>query len=177
MPIAFRLPRAATALVLLGLLGSGAAGAVDAPLRTAVDANFPPHAFTRLDGTLDGFQIDLGAALSRVLHRPVEVEGGNFAGLIPAMNAGRYDFLLAPVTATKERAENMLFTEGYLFTAFQFGIHKGATPITALDQLSPRPPTSCAAAAGRWNWTFGGGSPGGWPASRWRCCDCPAGGW
>ncbi len=69
------------------------------------------------------------------MHRPVEVEGGNFAGLIPAMNSGRYDFLLAPVTATQERAENMLFTEGYLFTAFQFGIHKGTAPITGLDQI------------------------------------------
>ena len=132
---AFPLLRAATGLLPLALLASGAARAAEAPLHTAVDANFPPHAFTRLDGTLDGFQIDLGAALGRVLHRPVEIEGGNFAGLIPAMNAGRYDFLLAPVTATKERAENMLFTEGYLFTAFQFGIHKGTAPITSLDQL------------------------------------------
>lgn len=135
MPLAFCLPRAAAAFLLLGLLASGAARAADTSLHTAVDANFPPHAFTRLDGKLDGFQIDLGAALGRELHRPVEIDSGNFAGLIPAMNAGRYDFLLAPVTATKERAENMLFTEGYLFTAFQFGIHKGAAPITALDQL------------------------------------------
>ena len=135
MPLTFRLPHAAMVFLLLGLLPLGAAHAADTPLHTAVDANFPPHAFTRLDGTLDGFQIDLGAALGRVLHRPVEIDAGNFAGLIPAMNAGRYDFLLAPVTATKERAENMLFTEGYLFTAFQFGIHKGAAPITSLDQL------------------------------------------
>ena len=121
---------------LLASLWPGAGQAEDgAPLRTAVDANFPPHAFVRLDGKLDGFQIDLGEALSRVLHRPVQVEGSNFNGLIPAMNAGRYDFLLAPVTATPERAENMLFTEGYLFTAYQFGIRKGAAPIASLDNL------------------------------------------
>ena len=135
MLFAFRLPRFVAAICLLGLLASGTAGAADGPLHTAVDANFPPHAFTRLDGKLDGFQIDLGEALSKQLHRPIDIEGGNFAGLIPAMNAGRYDFLLAPVTATRERAENMLFTEGYLFTAFQFGIHKGAAPITSLDQI------------------------------------------
>ena len=135
MPIAFHLPRRAALALVVGLFASGTAKAADGPLHTAVDANFPPHAFTRLDGKLDGFQIDLGEALSKQLHRPIEVEGGNFAGLIPAMNSGRYDFLLAPVTATKERAENMLFTEGYLFTAFQFGIHKGTPPITSLDQL------------------------------------------
>lgn len=49
------------------------------------------------------------------------------AGLIPAMNAGRYDFLLAPITVNAERAENMLFTEGYLNTALQFCIRKDNT--------------------------------------------------
>lgn len=105
------------------------------PLRTAVDANFAPHAFRNLAGDVEGFQIDLGEALSRQLGRPIEVDAANFSGLIPAMNAGRYDFLLAPVTATAERAENMLFTEGYIFTAFQFGVQTGAEPLTALEDL------------------------------------------
>lgn len=105
------------------------------PLRTAVDANFAPHAFRNLAGEIEGFQIDLGEAISRQLDRPIEVEAANFAGLIPAMNAGRYDFLLAPVTATPERAENMLFTEGYIYTAFQFGVQTGAEPITSLEDL------------------------------------------
>ena len=36
---------------------------------------------------------------------------------------------------TKERAENMLFTAGYLWTAFQFGIKKGTPPITGWADL------------------------------------------
>jgi len=114
---------------------AGAASADTTPLRTAVDANFAPHASRTLSGEIEGFQIDLGEALSRQLGRPIEVEGSNFAGLIAAMNAGRYDFLLAPVTATAERAENMLFTEGYIYTAFQFGVQTGAEPITSLEDL------------------------------------------
>jgi polar amino acid transport system substrate-binding protein len=105
------------------------------PLRTAVDPNFPPHAAVRLSGGLEGFQIDLAQEIGRVLMRPVVVESGNFAGLIPAMNAGRYDFLIAPVTATPERAENMLFTEGYLFTTLQFGIRRGNAPLTSYQDL------------------------------------------
>lgn len=138
-------PRFRLLFALLGLVaailpprsGNAQSGTAQSgtPLRTAVDSTFPPHAFTKLDGTLDGFQIDLGEALAKQLRRPVLVEGGNFAGLIPAMNAGRYDFLLAPVTATAERAENMLFTEGYLFTAYQFGIKKGSPPITSLADI------------------------------------------
>jgi polar amino acid transport system substrate-binding protein len=45
------------------------------------------------------------------------------------MQSGRYDFIAAPTTVTKERAENMLFTAGYLWTAYQFGIKKGSAPI------------------------------------------------
>jgi polar amino acid transport system substrate-binding protein len=51
------------------------------------------------------------------------------------MQAGRYDFIAAPTTVTKERAENMLFTAGYLWTAFQFGIKKGSAPIKSWEDL------------------------------------------
>lgn len=123
----------------LGLFAlTSAAPAAEPPLRAAVDPNFPPSAFVGLDGKLEGFQIDMGNALANHLHREITIEGANFAGLIPAMNAGRYDFLLAPVTANAERAENMLFTEAYGYTALQFGIRKGEAPIASLDELKGR---------------------------------------
>jgi len=59
----------------------------------------------------------------------------SFSTLIPGMAAGRYDFIAAPTTVTKERAENMLFTAGYLWTAFQFGIKKGTPPIKGWADL------------------------------------------
>jgi hypothetical protein len=37
------------------------------------------------------------------------------------MQSGRYDFIAAPTTVTKERAENMLFSAGYLWTAYNKG--------------------------------------------------------
>ncbi len=119
----------------LVLLAPAARAADLPPLRTAVDGNFPPQAFTGLDGTLQGFQIDMGHELAAHLHRGITIDSANFAGLIPAMDAGRYDFLLAPVTANPERANNMLFTEGYLFTTLQFAIQRGQAPITSLDAL------------------------------------------
>ena len=51
------------------------------------------------------------------------------------MQSGRYDFIAAPTTVTKERAENMLFTAGYLWTAYQFGIKKGSEPIKGWADL------------------------------------------
>ncbi|MGY4800813.1 transporter substrate-binding domain-containing protein [Teichococcus aerofrigidensis] len=105
------------------------------PLRTAVDGTFAPHAFPKLDGGVQGFNVDLFTAVAKKMGRPITIDSASFSGLVPALNAGRYDFLAAPVTVTPERAENLLFTEGYLYTEYQFGIRKGTTPITSLDDV------------------------------------------
>jgi polar amino acid transport system substrate-binding protein len=110
--------------------------AEDPPLRTAIDATFAPHAFPNLaGGGYQGFNIDFADAIARVTKRKVVIEYAQFSGLVPAMQAGTYDFLIAATTVTKERAENMLFTEGYLNTDFQFMIKKGAPKVEKLEDL------------------------------------------
>ena len=105
------------------------------PLRTGVDGTFAPHAMTKLGGGMEGFQIDLFTEAARRMHREITIESTTFSGLIPGLQAGRYDFIAAPTTVTKERAESMLFTSGYLWTAFQFGIKKGSAPIRGWEDL------------------------------------------
>ncbi|WBV42165.1 transporter substrate-binding domain-containing protein [Pseudoroseomonas cervicalis] len=117
-------------------LAFAAAGAqAQQPLRTAVDGTFAPHAFPKLDGGVQGFNVDLFTEVAKRLGRPITIDSASFSGLVPALNAGRYDFLAAPVTVTPERAENLLFTEGYLYTEFQFGIRRGSAPIRSLEDI------------------------------------------
>ena len=92
------------------------------PLRTGVDGTFAPHAFPKLGGGTQGFNIDLFTEVAKRMKREIIIDSVSFSTLIPGMQSGRYDFIAAPTTVTKERAENMLFTAGYLWTAFQFGI-------------------------------------------------------
>ena len=105
------------------------------PLRTAVDGTFAPHAFPKLGGGLEGFQIDLFNEVARRMHRQITFDSASFSGLIPALEAGRYDFLAAPTTVTPERAQNLLFTQGYIWTAFEFGIRKGSAPLKSWEDL------------------------------------------
>jgi polar amino acid transport system substrate-binding protein len=105
------------------------------PLRTGVDGTFAPHAMPKLGGGTEGFQIDLFTEVARRMKREITIDSVSFSTLIPGMQAGRYDFIAAPTTVTKERAENMLFTAGYLWTAFQFGIKKGSAPIKGWEDL------------------------------------------
>lgn len=129
------LTAAILSLALAGpALAQGAAGS-QPPLRCGVDGTFAPHAFPTLQGGVQGFNIDLFKEAARRMGRELTIESASFSGLVPAMNAGRYDFLCAPTTATQQRAENMLFTEGYLYTAFQLGIRRGNAPIRSMDDL------------------------------------------
>jgi polar amino acid transport system substrate-binding protein len=105
------------------------------PLRAAVDGTFAPHAFPSFSGGYEGFNIDLANDIARRLKRKIVIDAAQFSGLVPALLAGTYDFLAAPTTVTKERAENMLFTEGYLNTDFQFLIKKGSPKVAKLEEL------------------------------------------
>lgn len=142
-PFAPRLRLAALGLAA-GLAAAGTAAAQTTvgpantgqpPLRCAVDGTFAPHAFPSLQGGVQGFQVDLFAEVAKKLNRQIVIDSASFSGLIPAMNAGRYDFLCAPTTVTRERAENLLFTEGYIWTELQFGIRRGTPPIRSEEDL------------------------------------------
>src|SRR5687767_6871850 len=105
------------------------------PLRTGVDGTFAPHAMPKLGGGIEGFQIDLFTEVAKRMGREITIDSVSFSTLIPGMLSGRYDFIAAPTTVTKERAEQMLFTAGYLWTAYQFGIKKGSQPIKGWADL------------------------------------------
>jgi len=109
--------------------------AQSAPIKTAVDATFAPHAMPKLSGGIEGFNIDLGNEIAKRLNREINIEPAEFSGLVPGLNSGRYDFLIAPVTVTPDRAKSLLFTEGYLDTDYTFLGLKDEPALESLDQL------------------------------------------
>jgi polar amino acid transport system substrate-binding protein len=126
--------RLAPILTLVVLLLPGMALAQQ-PLKTAVDGTFAPHAMPKLEGGIQGFNVDLANEIGKRLKRPVEIAAMQFSGILPALQAGTIDFVAAPVTVTKERAENYIFTEGYLNTDYQFLTKKGEPQISDLKQF------------------------------------------
>jgi len=122
-------------LLALGLVASSAFAQPATGLRTAVDPVAAPFAMTKLSGGLEGFSIDLLAALGTQLGRPIEVSAMQYSGVFPAMQAGNIDFVGAPVTATKLRAESMIFTEGFLNTDYQFVVAANGPALDSLESL------------------------------------------
>lgn len=106
--------------------------AAEGPLKVALDGTFAPHAMPKLSGGVEGFNVDFANEIGKRLGRKMEITAAQWSGLLPGMQAGTYDFLVAPTTVTAERTKNILFTEGYLNTDFQFVIKKGSAQIDSL---------------------------------------------
>jgi polar amino acid transport system substrate-binding protein len=121
------------------LLAAGAAHAqADKPITVGLDGTFAPHAMPKVGGKpgeVEGFNVDLANEIARRLKRPINIVAQEFSGLIPALNAGRFDWLAAPTTVTPERAKNLLFTEGYLNTYYQIVLKKSSPDIARLEDL------------------------------------------
>ncbi len=124
------------AMVLtLALFVAQPGSAQDKPLVIGVDGTFAPHAMPKMGGGVEGFNVDLAYEIGKRLGRKVEIVAQEFSGLIPGMNAGKFDFLAAPTTVLPDRAKNLLFTEGYLETDYQFVIPINKPAIVKLEDL------------------------------------------
>jgi polar amino acid transport system substrate-binding protein len=122
----------AALLISTAIAAPIAANAAGPDLRTAVDGTFAPHAMPTMDGGVEGFNVDLAKAIADRLGRKITIAAAEFSGLIPALQAGTYDFLAAPVTVNAERAANLLFTEGFMDADFRFLVPKGAPDYTSI---------------------------------------------
>ena len=124
--------------VLAGVFAVAAGGASAETLRTAVDGTFAPHAMPRTDGGIEGFNVDYVNEIGKRLGVEIEIDATQWSGILPGLAAGTYDFVGAPTTLTQERAENMLFIEGYLNTDFQFVVQRGSEEIMDLKQFADK---------------------------------------
>jgi len=89
----------------------------------------------KIGGGVEGFNVDMAIEIGRRMGRKVEVVAQEFSGLIPGMNSGKFDFLAAPTTVLPERAKNLLFTEGYLETDYQFVVPISSPGFKTLEDL------------------------------------------
>ena len=82
-------------------------------------ADYPPYEFHKvIDGkdTIVGFDIQLAEKIAEDLDVELEVIDMNFDGLLPALKAGKIDFIAAGMNPTEERKESVDFTNIYYDT-------------------------------------------------------------
>lgn len=114
------------------LLAGGIAQAQD-KYTVALDGTFAPHAMPKLGGGIEGFNVDLANMIGERLGVEMDIVATQFSGILPGLQAGTYDFVVAPTTITEERAANYLFSEGYLNTDFQFVVRNDAEEVADMS--------------------------------------------
>ncbi len=117
------------------LLAGGIAHAQD-KYTVALDGTFAPHAMPKLGGGIEGFNVDLANMIGERLGVEMDIVATQFSGILPGLQAGTYDFVVAPTTITEERAANYLFSEGYLNTDFQFVVRNDAEDVMDMSGFS-----------------------------------------
>lgn len=106
----------------------------DGTLVVAMSGEFQP--FSYFEGnTLTGFDHDIGVAVAEELGLEVDAQTGAFDTLIQGIAANRYDVLIASMTPTEERDEQVDFTDSYYVSGAQAFVAPGTgcTDISELD--------------------------------------------
>ena len=115
-------PLSAAMLMLAGCNNSSAPtdsaeadAATDTPLniKIATESSYKPFSYTDADGKLIGYEIELVDALCAQMKAECEVISQDWDGLIPGLNAQKFDAAIAGMSITPERKEVVEFSDPY----------------------------------------------------------------
>jgi lysine/arginine/ornithine transport system substrate-binding protein len=97
-------------LALACAFGSGAALADGDTMRYGIEAAYPPFESKTPSGELVGMDIDVGKAVCKAAKLTCTWVETSFDGLIPALNARKFDAINSAMNATDKRREAIDFT-------------------------------------------------------------------
>jgi arginine/ornithine transport system substrate-binding protein len=90
-------------------------------IRVGVDAPYPPFEFKAPDGTLTGFEIELGNEVCKeITGKECDWVIQAWDGIIPGLLARKYDMIFSSMSINEERQKRVLFSEAYYTTPSAF---------------------------------------------------------
>ena len=102
-----------TMLIALGLSTLAFAGDWS-KIKIGTEGAYPPWNGTNAAGELEGAEIDLAADLCARMNAECEFVVQDWDGMIPALEIGKYDAIMAGMSITEERKMKIDFSIGYM---------------------------------------------------------------
>ncbi len=129
------------ALIAFAALGVGfAMGAGHAhadTVRIGTEGAYKPFNYMTEGGKLEGFDIDIAHALCAEMKADCTFTAQDWDGIIPGLQAGRYDAIVASMSITPDREEVVLFTDPYYRSPASFlTLKDGGVTATAPADLA-----------------------------------------
>lgn len=113
---------------------SGASAKV---LRVGTNADFAPFEFQDVSGKeYQGFDMDLIRAVAKEMGYQADIQNINFDGLIPAMESGNLDVIIAGMSINDERKQKVAFSDPYYKSGLTIIVKKDNTAIQKFSDLS-----------------------------------------
>ena len=119
------------------LVFSANALAVD-KYKVGIEGAYPPFNNKNPSGQVVGFDYDIAMALCAKMKAECEVVTSDWDGIIPALNAKKYDFIVSSLSITEDRKQAVDFTAPYYSNKQQFVAKKGGEFKTDIDSLKSK---------------------------------------
>lgn len=114
-----------------------AAGGIPNPLRVATEGAYPPYNMVDASGNLIGFEIDMMKDVCKRMGTECQFMAQAWDGMIPALQAGRFDAIVAGMSITDERLAAVDFSKGYTTTP-AYLVSANANPLQDVDYAIER---------------------------------------
>lgn len=116
------------AFAAAALLASGMAQAKEwKAVKIGVDVPYKPFSYKAPDGTLAGFEIELGDAVCEQAKLECEWVVQSFDGLIPALQARKFDAIISSMSINEKRKKQVTFSKPYYNTPTGFFAADGSS--------------------------------------------------
>ncbi|VVP73339.1 Lysine/arginine/ornithine-binding periplasmic protein [Pseudomonas fluorescens] len=105
------------------------------PLKIGIEAAYPPFASKASDGSIVGFDYDIGNALCAEMKVKCVWVEQEFDGLIPSLKVRKIDLILSSMTITEDRKKSVDFTDRYYLTQARLVFKQSTAVSSSLDEL------------------------------------------
>ena len=113
--------------IVLALAAGGPAAAQGGVLRIGIDGTYPPFSSVEKGGKLTGFDVDIAQALCKQMQAKCQlVKMKDWYNLIPSIQAGEFDVVVASMSITPERQQKIDFTDRYYTTPVKLVARQGS---------------------------------------------------
>lgn len=107
-------------LAAAATLAFGTSAVAADKLKIGTEGAYPPFNLIDASGQVGGFDVEIAQALCAKMKAECEVVTSDWDGIIPALNAKKFDFLISSLSITEERKQAVDFTEPYYSNKLQF---------------------------------------------------------